>query len=174
MLDETGKRIAIKDLLDPDVEKPVLEQLYVAYAIPTDQLRREPKALREITGAFNRVTGRDLDENTLLRYMFNRRKEKDWPTLGKKAQKFRPVGKLLDDDQLDILRTIYFDLDITSDEIQYDKGLIRKVAERFHGLSGEHVPGTILLAVILAKRKRREWPRIREDFGDIEQIAGLG
>lgn len=174
MFDETGKRFAIKDLLDRDVEKPALEQLYLVYAVPTDQLRREPKALREITDAFNRVTGRDLDENILLRYMFNRRKKKDWPTLGKRAKQYRPVGELLDDDQLDLLRAIYFDLDITSDDIQCDKGLIRKVAERFHALSGEYVPGTILLAVILAKRKRRKWPRIREDFDDIEQIAGLG
>ncbi len=65
----------IKDLLCRETEKPVLEQMYVEYGIPSDQLRRKPAVLRAIVGTFNRFTSRNLDEGTILRYIFNRRKD---------------------------------------------------------------------------------------------------
>jgi len=166
------KHTFIKDLLHPDVEKPVLEQLYLAHGVATDQLRRAPQVLMEITDGFNHVTGRDIDPGLLLRYMINRRKQADWPTLGSKAQKFDSVLNELTPAQLEVLRQIYLELDIPSDEFLFDVELARGIEQRFTGLSGIRIPGYTLVAVIVAKRKRRLWVKIREEhFGDVEQLA---
>lgn len=170
------KRRFIKDLLDPDVEKPVLEQLYMAHGVATDQLRRAPQVLREITESFNHATSRDLEAGLLLRYMINRRKNADWPKLGSAARKFDSVLNELTAPQLGILRNIYLDLDIPSDKFFFRPELAREIEQRFTGLSGARVPGYILVAAIVAKRKRGLWVKIREEegFDDIGQLANNG
>ena len=166
------KRMFIKDLLHPDVEKPVLEQLYLAHGVATDQLRRAPKVLMEIADTFNHVAGRDIEPGLLLRYMINRRKQADWPTLGPKARKFDSVLNELKPKQLEFLRQVYLELDIPSDEFLFKADLTRTIEQRFKGLSGTRIPGYKLVAVIVAKRKRGLWLKIREgQFGDIEQLA---
>ena len=119
------KRTFIKDLLHPEVEKPVLEQLYLAHGVATDQLRRAPQVLMEITDGFNHITGRDIDPGLLLRYMFNRRKASDWPKLGPKARKFGSVLHELTPPQLEFLRQIYLELDIPSDEFLFKTSIFR-------------------------------------------------
>lgn len=166
-------RKPIKDLLNLNDEKPVLEELYVRYGVATDQLRRDQPTLIAITNAFNRITSRDFSSSLLLRYMVNRRKAKDWPRLGSKAKKFEPVKDLLSDYQAGILRGIYLEMDIPSDEFLIKPDLMREITHRFEGVTGTKVEGATLIAVIMAKRKRGEWVKIREveGFEDIEQIA---
>ena len=161
----------IKDLLDREVEKPVLERLYIEHGVATGQLRRAPAALRVITGAFNQITSNNFDEATLLRYMFNRRKAKDWPRLGPKAKKFQSVLNLLSTAELEVLKQIYCDLDITSDDFLFKPDSIEIITRRFKELTGRKINGTILVSVIIAKRKRGLWVRIREPFADMEAIA---
>ncbi len=169
---EVAKRAFIKDLLHPDVEKPVLEQLYLAHGVATDQLRRVPHVLLEITGSFNHITGRGLEPGVLLRYMINRRKQKDWPTLGTTARKFESVSDEFTPPQMEILRQIYLELDVPSDEFLFKVDLTREIENRFRGLSGVRIPGYTLVAAIVAKRKRGLWVKIREEgFGDIAQLA---
>jgi hypothetical protein len=166
------KRTFIKDLLDPDVEKPVLEQLYLAHGVATDQLRRVPQVLLEMTQSFNHITGRDFDSAILLRYMINRRKRKDWPTLGATARRFDSVLDELTAAQTETLRQVYLELDIPSDEFLFRVELTRKIESRFRGLTGVRIPGYTLVAVIVAKRKRGLWVRIRDEgFGDIAALA---
>jgi hypothetical protein len=168
----TEKRSFIKDLLDLEVEKPILEQLYIAHGIATDQLRRVPQVLREITDSFNHVSGRDLNSELILRYMFNRRKQSDWPKLGPKARKFESVLNELSSTQIEILRHVYLELDIPSDEFLFKVDLTRRIEQKFEGLSGSRIPGYILVAIIVAKRKRGLWVKIREaNFADIEQLS---
>ncbi|MBW8017989.1 MAG: hypothetical protein FVQ82_17605 [Planctomycetes bacterium] len=164
-------RKSIKDLLDGEIEKPILEGLYLEYGVATDQLQRKPEILIRITRAFNRITSHAFDSGTLLRYMVNRRKQKDWPRLGVSAKKFESVLNLLTSDQLFTLKQIYLDLDIFSDEFLFEPELKQKLEERFAGLTGTHIPGYKLVAAIVAKRKRGEWLRISEDFGDIEMVG---
>lgn len=167
-----GKRTFIKDLLDPNVEKPVLEQLYLGHGVATDQLRRVPRVLLQITQSFNHITGRDLESALLLRYMMNRRKQKDWPTLGATARRFDSVLDELTSAQMETLRQIYLELDIPSDEFLFRVDLTRKIESRFRGLTGVGIPGYTLVAVIVAKRKRGLWVRIRDvGFGDIAELA---
>ncbi|MFC1605171.1 hypothetical protein ACFL5F_09120 [Planctomycetota bacterium] len=166
------KRKFIKDLLNPDVEKPALEQLYLAHGVATDQLRRAPQVLIEITETFNHVTGRDFDPGLILRYMINRRKQADWPTLGSKARKFDSVLNELTPAQLEFLRQIYLELDIPSDEFLFKIELVRGIEQRFTEFFGIRIPGYTLVAVIVAKRKRGLWVKIREEgFMDVEKLA---
>lgn len=162
----------IKYLLDGETEKPVLEQLYVAHGVATDQLRRESHVLFQIRDSFNHLTGHHFDADTLLRYMFNRRKQSDWPTLGKSAKKLDSVLNELTPPQLAALKQIYLDLDIPSDEFLFDPKRTREIADRFQRFTETTIRGYVLVAVILAKRKRGLWVRIREDaFSDIAELA---
>ena len=168
---------SLKDLLDRQTEKPILEALYVQHGVATDQLRREPVTLASITATFNRLTSRDLDQGTLLRYMVNRRKNDggDWPKLGTKAMKFEPVGDLLTPAQIEVLRQIYERLDVPSDEFLFRPKLTDEIAQEFVAATGETVDPSLLVALIVAKRKRGEWCRIREQedatFSDIDEVA---
>jgi hypothetical protein len=166
------KKTFIKGLLNQDDDKPILEQLYLAHGVATDQLRRAPQVLMEITDAFNHITGRDIDPGLLLRYMINRRKQADWPKLGPQARKFDSVLNELTSTQIEHLRNIYLQLDIPSDEFLFKPKLVRVIEQRFEGLSGIRIPGYTLVAVIVAKRKRGLWVKIREEqFGDVEQLV---
>lgn len=161
----------------PEHEKQALEALYLHYAVATDQLRRNPAVLGRITAAFNRVTGHDFDAGTLLRYMINRRKNKDWPTLGDRARRFEPVTDQLTDTQLEILRDIYVTMDIPSDEFLFRPDLIRAIEQQFATRAGVVIQGFILVAAIMAKRKRGLWVCIREGvareaaFSDLNAVA---
>lgn len=161
----------IKDLLDREVEKPVLEQLYIEHAVAMGQMRRAPEILTAITAQFNRITGHNFDEGTLLRYMFNRRKAKDWPRLGTKARKFKSVLNMLSPADTETLKKIYCELDITSDDLLFDKEMMSQIARRFKEQAGKTINGHTLVAVIIAKRKRRLWVRIRGPFADMETVA---
>jgi hypothetical protein len=173
----TGKT-SLKDLLDRETEKPVLEQLYLNCRVATDQLRRAPEVLNAITAAFNRVTSHNFQPGTLLRYMLNRRKEKDWPGLDGHARKFPPAGSLLSPNQLEVLKRLYTSLDVTSDEFLCRPRLAQQIAQEFAAVTGVHLAPQTLIAVIVAKRKRGEWPTIREaaeqerrPFSDIDEVA---
>src|SRR5690606_5116501 len=122
-------------------------------------------------------TGHDFDAGTLLRYMINRRKNKDWPTLGDRARRFEPVTDQLTDTQLEVLRDIYVNLDIPSDEFLFRPDLIRTIERQFASRAGVVIQGFILVAAIMAKRKRGLWVCIREGvardaaFSDINEVA---
>ena len=170
MKNERMRKQPIKDLLNCE-EKPVLEALYLESAVATDQLKRSPDTLRKLTAVFNKITSRDVDQNKLLRYMINRRKAKDWPRLGPKAKKFKSVLNELTSGQLETLKQIYLDLDVPSDEFLFDPNLMQEVALRFEGFTGTRYNASILIAAIVAKRKRGLWVKIREPFADVEAIV---
>jgi hypothetical protein len=160
-----------KHFLD-QADKQTLEGLYVAHGVATDQLRRDPTTLSVITRTFNQLTGRDDSSSDLLSYMMNRRKEADWPCLGSSAKRFEPVTELLTDEQLEALRRIYITMDIPSDQYMCRNALARRIADLFHASTRAKVSPQVLVAVIVAKRKRGLWVRIRDAFGDLDQALG--
>lgn len=172
-----ARKTSLKDMLDRETEKPVLEQLYVHYGVATDQLRRVPEVLNSIAAAFNRIASRDIGASELLRYMINRRKNDggDWPKLGAKAEKFPPVGSLLTDADIEALRQIYQTMDLTSDELLFRPRMASELADKFEAATGKRIAGSLLVAVIVAKRKRGEWLKIRETapaaFSDIPAVV---
>src|SRR5690242_19834396 len=107
-------------MLDRETEKPVLEALYLQEAVATDQLRRVPEVMARITRAFNNITSRSFSASDVLSYMINRRKKNDWPRLGARALKFECLRDYLTAKQLDTLKQIYIDFDLTSDTFLYE------------------------------------------------------
>ncbi len=91
--------------------------------------------------------------------------------LGPKAKTFPSVLNSLSTTEFETLKQIYCDLDVTSDALLFDSDQIQQIARRFKDLTGRTINGTILVAAIIAKRKRGLWVRIREPFGDMEAIA---
>lgn len=171
----TLRKRPLKDLLCHETEKPVLEQLYLQHRVATDQLRRCPAVLKRLTDQFNAAVGRDYSESLLLRYMVNRRKQTDWPNLGTTAIKLANAAELLSSTELLVLQQIYLEIDRPSDELLFESSCARLVSKRFREETGRAVAGSILVAVIIAKRKRREWLCIRDDsksaFSDIGLIG---
>lgn len=159
-----------KDFVNPG-EKKLLEDLYELHGVATDQLRRDQATLLQIARAFNRMTDREESPSDILRYMINRRKGKDWPCLGDKAKKFEPLSELLSETELEILKNVYISFDVPSDEYLYRPKLARQIANRFNGLTGLSIHPNVLVAIIMAKRKRGLWICIREEFGDIDQVV---
>lgn len=167
-----NSRVILQDLLTPD-EKASLEAIYLSKGVASDQLRRAPHVLAEIVDAFHAATGRDIDAGLLLRYIFNRRKLKDWPRLRKRAKRFEPIASLLSVIELAALKAIYESLDETSDNLLFSAGMLRRIAQRFREATGNAVAGSVLVAVIVAKRKRAEWVCIRKGdraFADIAEV----
>jgi hypothetical protein len=156
--------------LSPE-KKLCLEELYCHYTTATDQLKRSPVVLSRITAAFNNMTGCDFDSGTLLRYMVNRRKNKDWPCLGDRAQRLAPLTSVLTETQLTILEAIYVERDVTSDEYLFNPAFAKALVNEFAKRAGVIVPAATLISVIFAKRKRGDWVCIREEVADENKAA---
>lgn len=166
-------KTVLAHLLNPE-EKECLEAIYLSKEVATDQLRRTPDVLAEILDGFHAATSRtEISSGLLMRYIFNRRKKKDWPRLGLRARKFTPVTELLTPSQTATLRQIYEALDLTSDELLFSAGMMRQIATMFHERTGVAIKGSVLVAFIVAKRKRGAWVKIRTErpFGDIGEVA---
>jgi hypothetical protein len=105
--------------------------------------------------------------------MINRRKQADWVRLGLKAKKFENLYNYLPESEVGILKSVYLSLDLPSDEFLFIPSRLLELANRFAALSGRRVPGHVLLGVIVARRKRGEWPKIRTAWGDIGDAIGM-
>jgi hypothetical protein len=168
----------IKDLLDA-TEKRALEKQYTSYRVATDQLRRCPEVMRSIADGFERISSRRIDAGTLLRYMLNRRKEADWPTLGAKAKRFSTsLLDLLPAALVEGLKRAYVAIDIPLDEYLFRRKLVAEIERRYATETGSSESGDVLVGVMIAFRKRGLWPTIREatpeklrPFADIEEVA---
>lgn len=168
----------IKDLLDV-TEKAVLEGQYTSYRVATDQLRRCPEVMRAIADGFERITSRRIDAGTLLRYMLNRRKEADWPRLGAKAKRFSTsMLDLLPGALVEVLKQIYVAIDIPLDEYLFRRKLVAEIERQYAARTRLSESGDVLVAVMIAYRKRGLLPTIREatpeklrPFADIEEVA---
>jgi hypothetical protein len=135
-------------------EKYCLEELYIHFAVPTDQLKRKRSVLVYIVNAFNRLTGRDDDVDEVLRHMFNRRKSKDWPRLGDRARRFVPAQHELLDGELEVLMAAYVAIDVPLDEYLLRQDLPRKLAKGFTMATQRIVSSSTLVAALMAHRKR--------------------
>lgn len=167
--------------LKPD-QKLCLEELYLHYAIPTDQLRRTPAVLNKLTSAFCGMTGISVEPAELLRYMMNRRKNRDWPCLGDRARRFPQAVNALTDHQLTFLKEIYVELDVTSDEILLQPSVSKQFCALFAKRAGVILPAHTLIPALFQLRKRGLLPTIREEvekenksaakaFGDIAEVV---
>lgn len=167
--------------LDPP-DKECLEGIYTFHRVPTDQLKRLPGVLAQITHAFRRLTGRNEDGNEILRYMINRRKKADWPCLGKSAKRLPVPSSLLEEGDIELLASAYETIGVPLDEYLVDGGLTRRLADRFAHLTGRtSTRASVLVAALLAHRKRgllvclkeEKKPKVDEPFADIAEVVRM-
>jgi len=160
-------------------DKLALEELYLYYAIPTDQLKRKPGVLGRICAAFRRVTGRDESNEEILRYMINRRKNKDWPRLGDRARRFPAALKELLDGEIGVLCAIYKAINIPLDEYMLREELPQRLRDAFAAKTGRVLTASTLIAAMMSYRKRGLLPCLEEEkaatktaqpFSDIEEV----
>ena len=163
-------------------DRECLEALYKHHAVATDQLKRRPGVLAQITAAFRRSTGRDEDGNELLRYMINRRKAKDWPRLGKRAKKLPVPSSSLEEGNVAVLAEAYEEIGIPLDEYLLTGHLPRRLADRFASLTGRtSARAADLVGALLAHRKRgllvcleeEKKPKRDEPFSDIAEVVQM-
>lgn len=164
--------------LSPE-DKCCLEELYLHHAVPTDQLRRNPVVLGRICAAFRRISSCEAETPEVLRYMINRRKNKQWPRLGERARRFPPAVRELLDGEIDVLIAVYESIDIPLDEYLLRDKLPHRLASSFAEKTGRVVRAPTLVAALMAHRKRGLLPCLIEEklsrsaqpFSDIEEVA---
>lgn len=157
-------------------EEDMLKFLYVRQNIPTDQYKRRPEALRELTTRFNALTERSDELDDVLHYMITRRKAGKWPRLGAAHSRLPSVPQdLLTPDEWKILEEIYLDINKGSDNYAYDAGLRRKLAQRFSASAGRFVAHRTLCAALERRRKEGLLPKITDrppaPFADMDSVA---
>lgn len=153
-------------------QKLCAEELYLHYAVPTDQLRRKPTVLLAITAAFCNMTGLSVEPAELLRYMMNRRKNRDWPRLGDRAHRFPQALESLSDKHRAALCGIYQDLGITSDEILLRATLAKRLVDAFATRTGRILPAHILVPALFQLRKRGQLPTLCEHAAQARKNKG--
>jgi hypothetical protein len=74
---------AVRTGFDPltDSERNVLADVYRGLNTPADQLSQSPRALRELTGAFNKQTNKQFSEERLMWELLRMRKSGKLPRL---------------------------------------------------------------------------------------------
>ena len=163
-------------------DKSTLEDLYLHYAIPTDQLKRNRVVLGRIGASFRRATGLDDSNDEILRYMINRRKNKDWPKLGERAKRFPPALKELLEGEISVLCTLYKTINVPLDEFLLREDLPRRLVEMFSAKTGRIVTDATLVAAMMSYRKRGLLPCLESEkvakpksqkraFSDIDEVA---
>ena len=149
--------------LNPE-DKSCLEGLSLHYAIPTDQLRRNPVVLGRIRATFNRMTSHDADATDLLRYMINRRKSKEWPTLGDRAKRFPPaLAEIREICGTDVVVKVYKRRGIALDEYLCTASLAREFSHEVSVAAGRAIAPATLVAGAMALRKRGLLPRVASE-----------
>ena len=159
-----------------------LRQLYIQFGIPDGQYKKRPDDLIAFTATWNFLTGRSDSSDDLLHYIETQRKQKrkNWPTFDGAHRIAPSVSGLLTKQQDMELRRIYAEkivpLDVGTDTIFHDPKFVRLLADEFAKATGVVIPGTLLMAYIEAKRKRRDWLALKRDrtghigFDDIDEL----
>lgn len=163
-------------------EIQLLKQLYFEFRVPSDQYRRRPDELSRFVDSWNGLTGRSDAPGEILHYIITQRKQKKWVTFDGDHKRLRSMpADFLSPDEWGHLRAIYNRLlatqEIGSDNLQYDDGLADRLAKDFAKLANRVVPGQLLFAAIMARRKRGEWEKLPKKtdcgFGDIDEVSGM-
>jgi len=157
-------------------DKEMLKFLYVRQKIPTDQYKRRPEALRQLTDRFNALTERIDKADDLLHFMISQRKQGKWPKLGTAHRKLARVPlDLMTAEEWKILDEIYLDMNVGSDNYAYNVELRRELARRFSVSAGRFLPARTLCAALERRRKEGSLPRLTDKpekpFGDIDAVA---
>lgn len=167
-------------------EDKLLRRLYVDTKIPTDQFERRPDDLANFVEIWNGLAERHDSVDDVLHYMRTKRKQtrrlpEPWPTFDGAHERAPSLNGLLSEHEWEVLREIYERLvlsrELGTDNLGHDEALCDELATSFAKRTRRCIPGLILSAAIMAKRKRKDWCKVgrkehKQDrgFGDIDEI----
>ena len=111
--------------------------------------------------------------------MVNKRKNGQWERLGRTAGNgFAPQRLTFSPEELSQLDVIHEELQIASDNYALNPEASKKLQEEFARRTGRIVPGIILAAAMVYRRKNGNLTRLRPKpdeqdlgFSDIDQVA---
>jgi len=166
--------------LSPD-EDSLLRYLYRQYRIPIEQFLQRPNDLSEFVELWNRATSRNDTADELIHYMMTRRKDSrrgGWVTFKGKHQRVRsPGNSVLTPDEWSYIVDILQERRVTADNLATDHSLAQELNKRFALKFGRTIPISLLVASVIAKRKRGTLPKLgRKDddqdmgFRDIDAV----
>ena len=161
------------------IEHETLARLYVERRIATDRYMHRPSELRELTAAFNGLTGREDAPEDVLHYIQTKRRRKgQWPTLdGTHIRLPVVLGRLLDQEHFEVLKRLYTELGCGAERFAQHRDLSLQLERRFFEETGRRKRGYILATGMMELRKQGELPKLAQgdrgfsDFGEAEGLA---
>jgi hypothetical protein len=160
-------------------EDELLRTLYREYNVPTDQFPQRPDDLFRLVSTWNGLIGRNESPSDVLHYMVNKRKNGQWERLGRASGSgLAPQRLTFSPEELMQLDVIHEELQIASDNYALDPEASKKLQDEFARRTGRIVPGMILAAAMVYRRKNGNLTTLRPKsdeqdlgFSDIDQIA---
>ena len=162
------------------IEHETLARLYVEKRIATDRYMHRPNDLRDLTNAFNGLTGREDAPPDILHYMQTKRRRKgQWPTLDGTHLRLPVVlGRLVDDEHKEVLKHLYTELGEGPERFVHHRDLAVQLERRFLEETGVRRRAYVLATAMMELRKQGELPKLDErnrgfdDFDQAEEAAG--
>ena len=157
-------------------DRQALIALYCEHAIPIDQYDERRDELRELCDQWHALTGRQDAPTDVLHYMRTQRKNGRWVRLDGNHVK-RPQHDEMSADDTELLVAIYREhassIELGSDAIGYDDEIADLIAKEFSAEAGRVVPASILVATLVALRKRGLLPKIEKHVKDADEDIGF-
>lgn len=166
-------------LLNP-IEHETLARLYVEKRIATDRYMHRPNDLRDLTAAFNGLTGREDAPGDILHYMQTKRRRAGlWPKFdGTHIRLPVVLGRLVDDDQAEILKLLHQELGEGPERFVHHRDLGVQLERRFFEETGVRRRAYVLATAMMELRKQGNLPTLYDtmrefdDFDQAEEAVG--
>ena len=170
--------------MQPD-EDQLLRKFYKHARIPVDQFKkRPPDDLESFVRNWNRATNRSDKPDEILHYVMTKRKNGDWPRLDGNHKSAPSIHNLIEFNERDwetllaVYEQVVVPQDIGTDSLVHDDELAELVAYKFCQATGQAIPSHLLVAAIMAKRKRKDWVKLPSsgearrglDFNDLDDL----
>jgi len=155
------------------IEHETLERLYVERRIATDRYMHRPNDLRELSASFNGLTGREDTPEDILHYMQTQRRRRGlWPTLDGTHLRLPVVlGRLVDPDQVDVLKRLYPEFGVGAERFAQDRVLSLQLERRFFEETNQRKRGYVLGTAMMELRKEGAMPKLEsrnDGFNDFD------
>ena len=150
--------------------REILESLYLAFRIPSDQYQRRQQDLSKLVRRWNTLTERGDSPGEVLHYIITKRKNSDWVRLDGDHKRLQTMPEdFLSPEEWEVLQAAYDEVVVEkglgSDTLAYDAELAKQIRREFSKHTGRVVNGSLLVAAIIAKRKRGEWVKLGPGAG---------
>ncbi|HEV7283196.1 MAG TPA: hypothetical protein VGN57_23530 [Pirellulaceae bacterium] len=167
-------------------EEALLRQLYRDHNTTIDAYDDRPDLLRAFVSQWNELSGRRDTSCEIQHFMRNRRKSPKlggWERLEGRHERHESLGYDLTPEEMAIAERVYDEHfvanEIGSDQISHDTALADLLGAKFSLEAGRIVPGVILFAALMRKRKQSRLATIRatkrrdsgRGFDDLDQLA---